>query len=59
METSVILMWIVGGVGALVAVGCFLFVAWRSDGDERDLGSVSNQWVSEHRLGQSSHDPHR
>jgi HAMP domain-containing protein len=59
METTVRLMWIVGGIGALVAIACLLVVAWRSEREERDLGSVSNQWVSEHRLGQSSHDSQR
>lgn len=53
------LMWIVGGIGALVAIASLLVVAWRSGGEDGDLGSVSNQWVSEHRLGQSSQDSQR
>jgi hypothetical protein len=59
METTVHVMWIVGGIGALVAIACVVVVAWRSEGEDGDLGSVSNQWVSEHRLGQSSHDSQR
>ena len=45
-------MWLVvglAGVGALVA----LVTAWRRRDPKTDLGSVSNQWVSERRLGQS------
>ena len=50
-------MWIVvglGGVGALVA----LVAAWQRGGPHADLGTVSSQWISEHRLG-SNQDSRR
>ena len=53
------ILWIVGGVAVIAAIGLAMFSAWRGDGEERDLGSVSNQWVSEHRLSGQTHDPHR
>jgi hypothetical protein len=53
------ILWIVGGVGVIAAIGLALFAAWRSGDDDRDLGSVSTQWVSEHRLSGQTHDTHR
>jgi hypothetical protein len=45
-------VWIVMGLsvaGALVAA----FTSWRRGAADVDLGAVSHQWISEHRLGQS------
>lgn len=53
------ILWIVGGVGLIVAIGLVVFTAWRGDSEERDLGTVSTQWVSEHRLSGQTRDPHR
>jgi hypothetical protein len=44
-------VWVVMGLsvaGALVAA----FASWRRGADV-DLGAVSHQWISEHRLGQA------
>ena len=41
--------WIVIGVGVVVAA--FVFGRARQRDGEANLGSVSNQWVAEHRLG--------
>jgi hypothetical protein len=43
-------VWIAGGlavVGAVIA----LMAALQRGGPRRDLGTVSSQWISEHRLG--------
>ena len=43
-------VWIVvslGAVGAVIA----LVAAWQRGGPHADLGTVSSQWISEHRLG--------
>jgi hypothetical protein len=43
-------VWIVVGmaaVGAVIAV----VASWQRGGPQTDLGSVSSQWISEHRLG--------
>jgi hypothetical protein len=53
------ILWIVGGVGIIAAVGLAMFTAWRGDGKDHDLGSVSAQWVSEHRTSGQAHDRHR
>ena len=42
-------VWMIG-VLAIVAVAGALVAAWRRD-PQRDLGTVSSQWISEHRLG--------
>jgi hypothetical protein len=43
-------VWIVVG---MVAVGVVIAVVapWQRDGPQTDLGTVSSQWISEHRLG--------
>jgi hypothetical protein len=42
-----------------VATGITLLLSKRQrNGQELDLGAVSNRWVAEHRLGQT-HDPQR
>jgi hypothetical protein len=53
------ILWIVGGVGVIAAIILAVLTARRGDREERDLGSVSNQWVSEHRLSGQTHDTHR
>ena len=45
-------LWIIGGlavVGAVIA----LIASWQRGGPHADLGTVSSQWISEHRLGQN------
>lgn len=49
------IVWIVIGLG--VAAALVIFNRERRAKD-RDLGSVSNQWVTEHRLGHT-HDTQR
>ena len=47
-------VWVVVGLsvaGALVAA----FASWRR-GVDVDLGAVSHQWISEHRLGRQGED---
>jgi hypothetical protein len=45
--------------GAVVAGGIVALLGARHrSGQEVDLGAVSNQWVAEHRLGQT-HDTQR
>jgi hypothetical protein len=58
-DSNVSILWIVGGVGVIAAIVLAVFTARRGDREERDLGSVSNQWVSEHRLSGQTHDTHR
>jgi hypothetical protein len=43
-------LWIVVGVAALGAVVA-LVAAWQRGVPHADLGTVSTQWISEHRLG--------
>jgi hypothetical protein len=38
-----------GAVGAVVAI----IASWQRGGPHADLGTVSSQWISEHRLGQN------
>jgi hypothetical protein len=43
-------VWVLVGVavvGAIIA----LIAAWQRGGPHGDLGTVSSQWISEHRLG--------
>ena len=50
-------MWIVVGLG-IVGAGIALVSALQRGPKQTDLGAVSNQWISEHRLGQRE-DPRR
>jgi hypothetical protein len=43
-------VWIVVGL-ATVGVVIALIASWRRGGPHADLGTVSSQWISEHRLG--------
>jgi hypothetical protein len=45
-------VWIVVGLGAIGAV-IALVASWQRGGPHADLGTVSSQWISEHRLGQN------
>ena len=45
-------VWIVVGLGAVGAVVA-LVASWQRGGPGADLGTVSSQWISEHRLGQN------
>ena len=45
-------VWIVVGLGVVGAV-IALVAAWQRGGPHGDLGTVSSQWISEHRLGQN------
>jgi len=38
---------------AAVGVAIALFTSWQRGGPHADLGTVSSQWISEHRLGQN------
>jgi hypothetical protein len=50
-------IWVVAGIGGVAAV--IAFVASREKGGPHtDLGTVSTQWISEHRLG-SNQDSRR
>jgi hypothetical protein len=55
LDVPMTLMWIVGGIGVAGIVAKQLL--WRG-ARRTDLGSVSHQWLVEHRITQIS-DPHR
>jgi hypothetical protein len=43
-------IWIVAGAGAFFAI-LVLARSWQRRSGRHDLGAVSHQWVTEHRLG--------
>ena len=43
-------VWVVVGLAAVGAV-IAMVAAWLRSGPHADLGTVSSQWISEHRLG--------
>ena len=43
-------VWIVVGLGLAIVVIARV-TSWRRGGQPADLGSVSHQWIAEHRLG--------
>ena len=45
-------VWIVVGLAAVGAV-IALVASWQRGGPHADLGTVSSQWISEHRSGQN------
>jgi hypothetical protein len=45
-------VWVVVGLGAVGAV-IALVTSWQRGGPHADLGTVSSQWISEHRLGRN------
>ena len=50
-------LWVVIGLAAVGAV-IALVASWQRGGPHADLGTVSSQWISEHRLG-SNQDSRR
>jgi hypothetical protein len=46
-----IALWILIGLGAVGGVFALVVSRPRNTGPHRDLGTVSSQWISEHRLG--------
>ena len=50
-----ITVWVILGIG-IVAAGVALVSALHRGDQRTDLGAVSNQWISEHRLGQQGQD---
>ena len=51
-------IWIVGGL-AVIACIIALISAWQRSGRRADMGAVSNQWISEHRLGHGQNNDSR
>ena len=49
--------WILLGTGIAIA-GLVLATSWLRRDHEAELGSVSHQWIAEHRAGQG-YDPQR
>jgi hypothetical protein len=43
-------VWLVGGAGAIFAI-VVLLRSWQRRSGPEDMGAVSHQWVTEHRLG--------
>ena len=43
-------VWVVTGLSVAAAIVAAL-ASWRRVGHDVDLGAVSHQWLSEHRLG--------
>jgi hypothetical protein len=51
-------IWIIVGlavVGGIIA----LISAWHRGGQSADMGAVSSQWISEHRLGHGQNNDSR
>ena len=46
-------VWIVVGLGVAGAIIIALITLWHRRDQQSDLGSVSNQWVAEQRLGKT------
>ena len=46
-------IWVVVGLGLVGAI-IALVSAWYRGDQQTDLGAVSSQWISEHRLGQGN-----
>ena len=44
-------LWILIAIAAVGAVVTLVIVRVRDAGPHADLGTVSSQWISEHRLG--------
>jgi len=51
------MVWIVVGVAVVSAIVAGI-TAWQRNDDHHDFGSVSHQWIAEHRFGQAD-DPRR
>jgi hypothetical protein len=50
----VITVWVVVAV-AVVGVVIAIVTSWQHRDPHADLGAVSNQWISEHRIDQGHH----
>jgi hypothetical protein len=50
-------LWFVIGT-VIVAILIAIVAAWQRGDEYSDFGSVSHQWIAEHRLGQTD-DPRR
>ena len=50
-----ITVWVILGLG-IVAAGIAVVSALQRGDQRTDLGAVSSQWISEHRLGQQGQD---
>ena len=50
-------VWVMLGLG-IVGAAIALVSAWHRRDQGTDLGAVSNQWISEHRLGQGQDSRH-
>lgn len=46
-------IWVVVGLGVLAAIVAVISV-WQRGDQPTDMGAVSSQWISEHRLGQNN-----
>ncbi|MBI3493383.1 MAG: hypothetical protein HY047_16625 [Acidobacteria bacterium] len=51
-------VWIIIALGIIALISVLAVFAKWPDVDDSDLGSVSNQWVAEHRGGQSHESAH-
>jgi hypothetical protein len=49
--------WIIGGVGGVIALW-IVMSSWRRRRRGSDMGTLSDQWMAEQRLGKDS-DPNR
>jgi hypothetical protein len=49
-------VWIVMGLG-FAGAAVAAFTSWRRGGSDVELGAVSHQWISEHRLGHGQDSP--
>lgn len=46
-------IWIIAGL-CLLGVIVVLIGLWQRGDERADMGAVSSQWISEHRLGQNN-----
>lgn len=46
-------IWVVVGLGVMAAI-VVLIGLWQRSDQRADMGAVSSQWISEHRLGQNN-----
>jgi hypothetical protein len=47
---------VVGGSALLIAVGVWAWVSREGSGTERDLGTISGQWINERRAQERQPD---
>ena len=46
-------IWVVVGLGIVAAIVAVISL-WQRGDQRTDMGAVSSQWISEHRLGQNN-----